>query len=36
MTNGHRSQPKEDPAGQIWDNLNIKTNNENDKSYPIE
>lgn len=28
MTNGHRSQPKEDTAGQIWD---IKINYKNEK-----
>lgn len=33
MTNGHRSQPRKDTAGQIW--VIIKTNNKHVKSYPI-
>lgn len=29
MFKEHKSQFKEVPAGQIWDNVNIKTNSEN-------
>lgn len=34
MSEGHRNQIKETVTGKIWDNLSIKTNNNN-KLQPI-
>jgi len=36
MFKEYKSQLEEVPTGQIWDNVNIKTNHENDKSSPTE